>query len=88
MIRAVVCDGTIRPLEPIPSDWPDGQEVLIEAKTDDLEKDVDELDRWMNRLDELGPARYDDGEYERMQAILDEADVQAKAFVRRDMGLE
>jgi len=34
----------------------------------------------------LGPAVYDPGEWERVQTILIEADEQAKALVRREMG--
>jgi hypothetical protein len=47
---------------------------------------VEDLDEWYRELQALGPADYEPGEWERVQAILIEADEQAKALVRREMG--
>ena len=49
---------------------------------------IEDLDAWYRELQSLGPAVYEPGERERVQAILDEADEQAKALVRREMGLD
>jgi hypothetical protein len=46
-----------------------------------------ELEEWYRELQDLGPAQYDPGEWERVQATLTEADELAKAVVRRQMGL-
>jgi hypothetical protein len=86
MIKAVVRNGQIHPLEPMPSDWKDGQEVRVESGDVSPPQDGD-LDEWLRELDELGPVVYEPGEREAMQAVLDEADRQAKEIVRRQMGL-
>ncbi len=84
MIRAVVEKGLIRPLEPLPAEWNEGREVIV---PDADSSPLDDLDQWYRELQGLGPAEYDLGEHERLQAILQEADEQAKAMVRREMGL-
>jgi hypothetical protein len=85
MIRAIIQDGEIRALEPLPAEWTDGRQLVVEdaggAPTDDLEA-------WYRELVELGPAQYEPGERDRVQAILDDADAQAKTVVRRQMGLD
>jgi plasmid stability protein len=43
----------------------------------------DALKEWYRELQELGPAQYEPGESEDVQAILAEADELAKAMVRR-----
>jgi hypothetical protein len=85
MIRAIVKDGTIQPIDPLPDDWRDGRELIVDeaelASTDDL-------DEWYRDLQLLGPALYDPGEWEQVQLVLKEADEQAKSVVRREMALE
>jgi hypothetical protein len=82
MIRAVVQNGLIRPLDPLPVDWTEGRVVLVE----DAESDTtDDLATWYEELQLLGPAQYDPGEREQIRATLAEADAQAKEFVRREM---
>jgi len=84
MIRAMVQNGLIRPLDPLPLDWAEGRLVVVE----DAESAVsDDLDAWYQELKRLGPAQYDPGEREQVRATLAEADAQAKALVRRGMGL-
>jgi hypothetical protein len=84
MIRAIIQNGQIHPLDPLPAEWSEGRQVVVEdagsASSDDLEE-------WYRELQELGPAQYEPGEWERVQAILAEADERAKAVVRRQMGL-
>jgi predicted DNA-binding antitoxin AbrB/MazE fold protein len=82
MIRAVVQDGLLRPLDPLPLDWAEGHIVVVE----DAESAIsDDLDEWYEELNRLGPAQYAPGEREQIRAILAEADAQAKEFVRREM---
>ena len=85
MIRAMIQNGEIRALEPLPAEWSDGRQVIVEeaaaARTDDLEE-------WYRELQELGPAQYEPGERERCRVTLDEAEAQAKASVRREMELD
>jgi hypothetical protein len=82
MIRAVVQDGLIRPLEPLPLDWAEGRIVFVEDAGSGIS---DDLDEWYRELNRLGPAQYDPGEREQIRAVLAEADAQAKELVRREM---
>jgi hypothetical protein len=84
MIRAVVHNGLIRPLEPLPAEWTEGRHVVVE---DADSTSVEELEGWYRELQRAGPAEYEPGEWEQVQAVLNEADIQAKAYVRREMGL-
>jgi hypothetical protein len=83
-IRAIVQNGVIRPIDPMPSEWAEGQALVIE---DAGSPPADDLDGWYRELQSLGPARYEPGEWDRVQGVLSEADQQAKAEVRRQMGL-
>ena len=84
MIRAIIQNGEIRPIEPLPADWRDGREVIVEEAE---RASTDDLDEWYRELQLLGPAQYEPGEREQLQMLLNEADVQAKALVRLEMGL-
>jgi len=44
MVKAVVSRGEIRPLAPLPADWPEGQPLLVE-KADDGAMPVEDIDR-------------------------------------------
>jgi hypothetical protein len=74
----------IRPLDPIPPNWVEGHHVIVE---DAGSAPTEDLDAWYSELQELGPAQYEPDERERVQAVMIEADQQAKANVRRQMGL-
>ena len=82
--EAVIENGAIRPLEPLPAEWRDGREVDIE---DADRSPTDDLDEWDRELHLLGPALYEPGESEKAQELLKEADEQAKSLVRAEMGL-
>jgi hypothetical protein len=84
MIRAIIQNGEIRPIEPLPADWRDGREVIVEEAE---RASTDDLDEWYRELQLVGPAQYEPGEREQVQMLLNEADVQAKALVRLEMGL-
>ena len=85
MVKAVVSCGEIRPLEPLPADWREGQPLRIE-KADYSEMSVEEIDRDFAVLaslcSESEPANED-----QLDRALHEARRQAKEQVRRDMGL-
>ena len=85
MIRAIIQNGEIRALEPLPAGWSDGRQVIVEEAA---AVPPDDLEEWYRELQELGPAQYEPGERERVRVILQEADAQAKASVRCEMGLE
>jgi len=77
MIRAMVQNGLIRPLEPLPLDWAEGRLVVVEDAESAVSAD---LDAWYQELKQLGPAQYDSGEREQVRATLAEADAQAKIY--------
>jgi hypothetical protein len=85
MVKAVVSRGEIRPLEPLPADWTEGQPLRI-AKADDGELPLEEIDRDFAILaslcSESEPANED-----QLDLALHEARCQAKEQVRRGMGL-
>ena len=85
MLKAVVSRGEIRPLEPLPADWQEGQLLRIE-KADDGEMPVEEIDRDFASLTALCEAS-DPAEEEQLERALQEARRQAKEQVRRHMGL-
>lgn len=85
MLKAVVRCGEIRPLEPLPADWQDGQRLRVE-KADDGETPVEEIDRDFAVLAALCEAS-EPADEEQLEGALQEALRQAKEQVRRHMGL-
>ncbi len=83
MVKAIVSGGGIRPLEPLPGDWQEGQALRVE-KADDDETPAEEID--VALLAAMCDSREQDDE-ERMENALQEAKRQAKEQVRRQMGL-
>jgi hypothetical protein len=82
MIRAVVQNGLIFPLEPLPVDWIEGRIVVVENPESGA---ADDLDEWYRELERLGPAQYEPGEREQVRILMAEADAHAKELVRREM---
>jgi hypothetical protein len=85
MVKAIVRGGEIRPLEPLPPDWQEGQPLRVE-KADDGEPPVEAIDRDFALLATLCEAN-DPTDEERLERALQEARRQAKEQVRRQMGL-
>ncbi len=85
VIRAIVEQGRIRPLEPLPSEWVEGRELrVLEAEPHD---GPDEGDRWSREMDKLAAETDDPEDWAHIEAALADADIQAKAHVRREMGI-
>ena len=85
MVKAVVSCGEVRPLEPLPADWREGQPLRIE-KADDSESPVEEIDRDFAVLDALC-SESEAADEDQLQRALHEAHHQGKEQVRRRMGL-
>ena len=85
MVKAVVSRGEIRPLEPLPADWQEGQPLRVE-KADNGETPAEEIDRDFAVLASLCEAS-EPADEEQLERALQEARRQAKEQVRRDMGL-
>ncbi len=83
-IRAVVKDGQIRLVDPLPSEWVEGQELTVDAG-DTIPTEA-ELKAWDQKLRE-GAARIPAEDHERFEAALREQEQESKDWVRREWGL-
>jgi len=77
MVKAVVSRGEIRPLEPLPADWHEGQSLRIE-KLDDTDVPADEIDRDFAELARLCQSS-DPADEAQMELALAEARRQASS---------
>ena len=84
MPKAVLKNGVILPLEPLPPEWVDGRELRVESAVDDDESQ--DLDTWFAELQAL-VAQNDPVDLARVDQAMHRADEQAKAMVRKQMGL-
>ena len=80
MIRAVIKNGVILPIEPLPIDWIEGRSVIVE----ELDESADTLEKWASDMDALTAELDDSEEWQRIEAALAEADRQALATTDRD----
>jgi hypothetical protein len=85
MPKAILQNGEIRPLEPLPREWKEGEHLRVE-KAENGEATATEIDRDFARLAILC-ADSDPAEEERLTQALQQAREQSKAQVRRQMGL-
>jgi hypothetical protein len=84
MTRAVLKNGMICPIDALPPEWHEGQTLRIEAMID--EDDSSDIDTWLRELDEM-VAENDPADLARVEESIRLADEQAKAIVRKQMGL-
>jgi hypothetical protein len=76
MPRAILHNGLIYPIEPLPPEWADGRELWVkEARR----KTPADLDKWAKELEAL-VAEIDPEDYKRIEAAIAEADRQAKGL--------
>lgn len=86
MIRATVENGTLVLKQPLPPDWSDGRELIVQ-EAEPL--DGEDFEEWRREVEEAIAEIPDDPDDRRViQQILDEADAIAKDHVRRQMGLK
>jgi hypothetical protein len=83
MPKAVLKNGIIYPLEPLPPEWPEGQQLRVEASFDEEDED---LDTWYRELQAL-VAQNDPNDWASVEQAIKTANEQAKALVRKQMGL-
>lgn len=83
MVKAVFQKGVIQPLSPLPEEWQEGQELLIQEVVPEGPADWDAWEREMEAL----AAQISPEDHLRVEAALAEADREAKDLVRRQMGL-
>jgi hypothetical protein len=88
MPRAVLKNGVIQPLEPLPAEWQEGQELRVEpfSENDWREPTQEEFEQAMRELEEMC-AQGDAEEDERLMQAMVESNRVAKEWMRRHMGL-
>ena len=84
MVRAILEHGTIQPLSQLPGNWSDGQELVI-SEAPPANESLD-LEQWSREIDEMAAALPPE-DFDLVDAVLAEADKDAKEMVRRQMGL-
>jgi hypothetical protein len=85
MPRAILKDGVLYPLEPLPPEWKEGQELIVDlAPAHDMSPE--EVDRWAEEMDAVC-AEIDPEDEARLQAAIDEHRRWAKEWMRGYMGL-
>ena len=82
MIKAVVRNGNIYPLEAIPSEWSEGSEVVVDVE---LEPRPGEVDRWYADV-QGAAAEIDPDDDERLQDAVSDVRRRAKDVARIEMG--
>jgi len=85
MVKAVISHGQIRPLEPLPADWHEGQSLRID-RTEESEMTVDVIDHDFMILEQLCSTN-DKKNEQLLDNALQQAKRKAKEQVRRQMGL-
>jgi len=85
MIRAIIRDGAIQPLDPLPDEWEEGREVVVDSASPT--ESEEEIQQWLDDMNALTAQLDDPEEWRRFRAAIDEAREQDKARVRRQMGL-
>jgi enoyl-CoA hydratase/carnithine racemase len=83
-IRAVLRHGVIQPVEPLPSDWAEGQELVVE-EPNATHADA-ELSQWAQEMD-AATAQIPAEEHDRFLRALDEIERDSKEAVRKQWGL-
>jgi hypothetical protein len=84
MVRALFKNGRIEPVDPLPPEWTEGQQLLVDvcAPSDDPA----EIDRWARELEE-GAAGISAEDARELERALEEVERQSKEAVRREWGL-
>ena len=85
MIRAVLQNGKVEPIDELPRHWLDGQELIVDCG--ELTDDPSEIKNWYDKLVALS-GQISDDDHERMAAAIAEQARQDKDLVRRSMGLD
>ena len=82
MLKAVLRQGVIVPLEPLPEDWEDGAALEV-ARAEAPRMDIDE---WAQTMNQLCADSQPEDEQAMLRVIADHRR-EAKAQTRREMGL-
>jgi len=83
-IKAILRNGVIQPIEPLPQNWADGQELVVE----DPQMDAAplEIEKWSREL-EAAAAKVPAEEHDRFRRAMADIERESKEAVRREWGL-
>lgn len=82
-IKAVLRQGVIQPIEPLPPGWEDGQELLVEEPaSEDLAQD---LGQWAQEM-EAAASELPTEDHDRFQEALKQIEKESKEAVRKQWG--
>jgi len=84
MVRAVLKQGKIQPVDDLPDSWSEGQELFIEEGEPPV--DPEEIATWSREIGEAA-ARIPEEDHRRFLAALEEHRRESKEQARREMGL-
>ncbi len=83
-IKAVLRHGVIQPVDPLPPDWTEGQELIVEEPGPDVAGV--EIGQWVQEMD-AATAQLPHEEHDRFRQALDQIEQESKDAVRRQWGL-
>lgn len=83
-IKAVLRHGVIEPLDPLPPDWADGQELVIEGPK--LDRADAEINKWAQEMD-AATAQIPAEEHDRFLQALEQIERASKDAVRKQWEL-
>ena len=79
-IKAVLRHGVIQPIDPLPPDWEEGQELVVEEPKPD--RADAEIGHWLREMD-AATAELPTEEHDRFRRALDQIECESKDAVRR-----
>ena len=85
MVRAILKNGVIHPIDPLPADWREGQELEVELSEDEP-IDVEAIEQWGREVDEAAAAISDE-DHKTVQQAIDAHEREQKELMARRMGL-
>lgn len=81
MVRAIYKDGAIWPVEPLPEDWREGQELIVDAEENRVPADPDAIAQWNRDVDDAA-AEIPTAEFERLFEAIEAHRREAKQLYR------
>jgi hypothetical protein len=83
MPRAILRDGVIYPIEPLPPEWADGRELWVEEAKPETPEGID---KWAEEMNALG-AEIDPEDEKRLHDAIAEVRRQSKSAAPRKAGM-
>jgi len=84
MLKAVLRNGVIQPLEPLPSDWNEGQELQVESSSIPVKHSPEFIREWAAEMQRLCADSTDEDE-QRLTTALDEFRREGKEEMMREV---